>query len=180
MHLGINKTTKARAAIKVIENVHQDDVKKEIVIHRKLKHKHVIEFKTVYSSPKFIFVVLEFATGGELFHLIEPDIGIPEECAHLTFKQLISGVEYLHSNGVVHRDLKPENIFLDDFGNVKIGDFGLSTLFRYDGKERVLTTRCGSPPYIAPEVAASVPYHGPPADIWACGIVLVTLLVGGN
>jgi len=95
------------------------------------------------------------------------------------FRQLISGVEYLHSRGVTHRDLKPENLLLDDNDNLKISDFGLATIFSMQGKERLLEKKCGTLPYVAPEVLVR-PYHAEPADVWSCGIILVALLAGGK
>lgn len=95
------------------------------------------------------------------------------------FRQLISAMEYLHSRGVAHRDLKPENLLLDETDNLKVSDFGLATIYRLQGKERCLERRCGTLPYVAPEVLL-YPYHAEPADIWSCGIILVALLAGGN
>lgn len=95
------------------------------------------------------------------------------------FRQLISGVEYLHSRGVAHRDLKPENLLLDDNDNVKISDFGLATMFRMQDRERYLEKRCGTLSYVAPEVLVGA-YRAEPADIWSCGIILVALLAGGK
>lgn len=95
------------------------------------------------------------------------------------FKQLISAVEYLHSKGVAHRDLKPENLLLDEHDNLKVSDFGMATVYRLHGKERSLENKCGTLPYVAPEVLSGF-YHAEPADIWSCGIILVALLTGGN
>ncbi|KAL1462351.1 hypothetical protein WDU94_014191, partial [Cyamophila willieti] len=93
------------------------------------------------------------------------------------FRQLISGVEYLHSKGIAHRDLKPENVLLDLQDNLKISDFGLATVFRMNGKERPLDKKCGTLPYVAPEVLVRS-YLAEPADIWSCGIILVAMLAG--
>jgi len=93
------------------------------------------------------------------------------------FNQILAGVEYLHSRGVAHRDLKPENILLDERDNIKISDFGMATVFRLKGKERLLDKKCGTLPYVAPEVLVK-PYMAQPADIWSCGIILVTMLAG--
>lgn len=95
------------------------------------------------------------------------------------FKQLLYGIEYLHEKGVAHRDIKPENLLLDRNDNLKISDFGMATVFRLRGIERTLDKRCGTLPYLAPEVLEK-PYHARPADIWSCGIVLVAMLAGGK
>ena len=98
--------------------------------------------------------------------------------AHKYFCDLINGVEYLHSKGIVHRDLKPENLLLNDADQIKIADFGLATLFQYKGNERLLTSPCGTAPYVAPEVLNKSQYKAQPTDIWSCGIVLVAMLAG--
>lgn len=109
----------------------------------------------------------------------EPDVGMPRYRAQKYFRQLISGVEYLHGRGVAHRDLKPENLLLDGNDNLKISDFGLATIYRLQGKERRLEKKCGTLPYVAPEVLQRS-YLAEPADIWSCGIILVALLSGGK
>ncbi|CAL1287377.1 unnamed protein product [Larinioides sclopetarius] len=102
---------------------------------------------------------------------------MPHPVAQKYFLQIIKGVEYLHSVGVTHRDLKPENILLDEHDNVKISDFGLATIFRHKGVERILQNRCGTLPYVAPEVFYRK-YKAEPADVWSCGILLVVMLAG--
>lgn len=131
---------------------------------------------------------MELAEGGDLFDKIEADEGVGEDVAHAYFTQLINAVGYMHSKGVGHRDIKPENILLSSDGNLKIADFGLATLFEYNGKMKVSTTLCGSPPYIAPEVircsnrgqSRGEGYRADHADIWSCGVVLFVLLVGNT
>lgn len=143
-----------------------------------LNHEHVIRFYGQRPVGKLHHLFLEYADGGELFDRIEPDHGMEPGLAHHFFVQLISGVEYLHSRGVAHRDIKPENLLLDGYDVLKISDFGLSTVFRHMGKERKLNRKCGTPPYVAPEVFAGLEYFAEPADVWSCGIVLVALLAG--
>lgn len=136
---------------------------------------------------------MEYASGGDLFDKIEADVGVSEDIAHFYFLQLISGISYMHSKGVSHRDIKPENILLSESGDLKIADFGLATLFQYQGKTKLATTMCGSPPYIAPEVISCARttdprtrlpkgsgYAADLVDIWSCGVVLFVLLVGNT
>lgn len=132
---------------------------------------------------------MELAEGGDLFDKIESDIGVGEDIAHLYFAQLINAVVYMHQKGIGHRDIKPENLLLSAEGNLKIADFGLATLFEYNGKRKVCTSSCGSPPYTAPEVVTcdhrvkkrlNEGYYGNLVDIWSCAVVLFVLLVGNT
>ncbi|XP_033222243.1 serine/threonine-protein kinase grp isoform X2 [Belonocnema kinseyi] len=142
-----------------------------------LSNPNIIQYFGQRSEKNMEYIFLEYASGGELFDKIEPDIGMPKWEAQKYFRQLISAVEYLHSRGVAHRDLKPENLLLDENDNLKVSDFGLATVYRLQGKERSLDTRCGTLPYVAPEVLER-PYQAEPADIWSSGIILVALLAG--
>lgn len=154
-------------------------VKKEVAIQRNLQHPNILKFFGRRTQGDVEYIFLEYAAGGELFDRIEPDVGMKKVQAQRYFNQLLSGVEYLHEKGIVHRDLKPENLLLDDHDNVKISDFGMATMFRLKTRERQLTTKCGTLPYVAPEVLVQ-PYDATPADLWSCGIILVTLLSGGE
>ena len=87
---------------------------------------------------------------------------------------------YIHTKGVTHRDIKPENLLLDANDVLKITDFGMATLFRHGGRERMLNRRCGTRPYMAPEVVHDEDYFAQPADLWSCGLVLVAMLAGGE
>lgn len=131
---------------------------------------------------------MELAECGDLFDKIEADSGVGEDIAHVYFTQLIDAVTYMHSKGVGHRDIKPENILLGADGNLKIADFGLASLFNYNGRVKMSTTLCGSPPYTAPEVftcsnkgtVKGSGYRADLVDIWSCGVVLFVLLVGNT
>ncbi|XP_033222245.1 serine/threonine-protein kinase grp isoform X3 [Belonocnema kinseyi] len=182
--LVINKATEEAVAMKMVDlSKHPDarrTVRKETTIHRMLSNPNIIQYFGQRSEKNMEYIFLEYASGGELFDKIEPDIGMPKWEAQKYFRQLISAVEYLHSRGVAHRDLKPENLLLDENDNLKVSDFGLATVYRLQGKERSLDTRCGTLPYVAPEVLER-PYQAEPADIWSSGIILVALLAGdGN
>ncbi|KAJ3372012.1 Chk1 protein kinase [Allomyces arbusculus] len=152
-------------------------LEKEITIHRALNHPNIIRLYESYEDRHYMFLLMELAAGGELFDKIVPDVGLDEEVAHFYFRQLVNGVAYLHKRGVTHRDLKPENMLVDAQGNLKISDFGLATVYRYKGNRRTLTTPCGSPPYLAPEVAQGS-YDGERCDVWSMGIILYVLLQG--
>lgn len=180
--LAVNRSTQEAVAVKILQlDKHAgaaDSVRKEVCIHRMLSDKHIIRFYGHRKEGTIQYLFVEYASGGELFDRIEPDIGMSVSEAHRFFSQLIAGVEYLHVKGVTHRDLKPENLLIDDNDNLKISDFGLATVFRHQGKERLLGKCCGTPPYVAPEVLKRKEYHAEPADVWSCGIILVAMLAG--
>jgi len=165
----------------------------EVSLHSHIgQHPNIIEWFATGEDAIWKWIAMEYAEGGDLFDKIEADVGVKEDIAHFYFTQLISGVSYMHSKGVGHRDIKPENILLSNEGNLKIADFGLATLFEYQGSTKLSTTMCGSPPYIAPEVitcskstqsrgaANASGYSANLVDIWSCGVVLFVLLVGNT
>ncbi|CAJ0582155.1 unnamed protein product, partial [Mesorhabditis spiculigera] len=174
-------------AVKIVDMLKNGDkgieaLRKEALLHRKLTqqvHPNVIKFvglRVDHDLPLFE-MFLEYADGGELFDRIEPDVGVPHHIAQHYFRQLIDGLDYLHKLGVAHRDIKPENLFLTKTDVLKIGDFGLATIFRIHGRERTLDSCCGTYPYASPQVL-DFRYKGPPTDVWSAGIVLHTLLTG--
>ncbi|KAL1988345.1 hypothetical protein VTN96DRAFT_10028 [Rasamsonia emersonii] len=161
----------------------------EVTVHKHIgDHKNIISFFHTGEDATWRWIAMELAEGGDLFDKIEADEGVGEDIAHVYFTQLISAVSYMHSKGVGHRDIKPENILLSADGNLKIADFGLATVFEYNGKTKLCTTLCGSPPYIAPEVITcsnrgqekGKGYRADLADIWSCGVVLFVLLAGNT
>nr|XP_060643497.1 serine/threonine-protein kinase Chk1 isoform X2 [Anolis sagrei ordinatus] len=155
-----------------------EQIKKEICINKMLSHENIVKFYGHRREGTIQYLFLEYCSGGELFDRIEPDIGMPEAEAQRFFHQLIGGVVYLHSLGVTHRDIKPENLLLDERDNLKISDFGLATVFKYNGRERLLNKICGTLPYVAPEVLKRKEFHAEPVDVWSCGIVLTAMLAG--
>ena len=170
-----------QVAIKVINNAkftnHKSirKIKREIKILKLFQHPHIVRLYEVVPTQSDIFLVQEYASGGELYDHIVSHGKFSEAQARYYFQQLISGVEYCHHFRVVHRDLKPENLLLDAAGDLKLIDFGLSNLMR-DGD--FLATSCGSPNYAAPEVISGKLYAGPEVDVWSCGIILFALLCG--
>ena len=180
----MNTDTNERVAIKILdkEKIQKqnmgEQIKKEIAVMKMVKQKHVVNLLEVLASRTKIFIVLELVTGGELFDKIVTAGRFDEDNARNYFRQLISGVEYCHKQGVCHRDLKPENLLLDNDALLKISDFGLSALYGSDHNSTLLHTTCGTPNYVAPEVLADKGYDGFSADIWSCGVILYVLLAG--
>ena len=186
----VNKETKENVAIKILdkEKIQQQNMaaqlKKEIGIMKMVHHEHLVVVKDVFATQKKIFLVLELVEGGELFDKIASEGRLSEGRARFYFKQLVDGLLYCHKLGICHRDLKPENLLLDAAGNLKISDFGVSTLTvgdaDADGDQRaeLLKTTCGTPNYVAPEVIANKGYDGKKADVWSCGVILFVLLAG--
>ncbi|XP_029923850.1 serine/threonine-protein kinase Chk1 [Myripristis murdjan] len=182
VRLLVNRQTEEAVAVKVIDTSQAkecaDNVKKEVCIHKMLSHSNIVRFFGHRKEGPTVYLFLEYCTGGELFDRIEPDVGMAEKEAHRFFQQLIAAVEYLHSIGITHRDIKPENILLDEKDNLKLSDFGLATMFRHKGRERLLNRLCGTLPYVAPELLGQTEFKAQPADVWACGIVLTAMLAG--
>ncbi|XP_010519611.1 PREDICTED: CBL-interacting serine/threonine-protein kinase 5-like [Tarenaya hassleriana] len=154
-----------------------DQIMREISIMRLVRHPNIVELKEVMATKTKIFFVMEYVRGGELFAKIAKG-KLAEDVARRYFQQLISAVDFCHSRGVSHRDLKPENLLLDENGDLKVSDFGLSALPEQLLKDGLLHTRCGTPAYVAPEVLRKKGYDGAKADIWSCGVILYALLSG--
>jgi serine/threonine-protein kinase Chk1 len=179
----VNRASGEACAMKEIHlSLHPDEtreaVKKEICVHKLLKHKNVVQCYGSRIDKDRQFIFLEYCSGGELFDKIEPEIGMPEHQAQHLFLQLLDALEYIHERGITHRDIKPENLLLTDGDVLKLSDFGLATVFRHKGKERLLEKRCGTMPYIAPEIIVKSKYRAEPADLWSAGMVLLAMLVG--
>ncbi|KAF2309545.1 hypothetical protein GH714_003774 [Hevea brasiliensis] len=124
-----------------------------------------------------IYFVMEYVRGGELFNKVAKG-RLKEEVARKYFQQLISAVSFCHARGVFHRDLKPENLLLDENGDLKVSDFGLSAVSDQIRQDGLFHTFCGTPAYVAPEVLARKGYDAAKVDIWSCGVILFVLMAG--
>ncbi|XP_019170175.1 PREDICTED: CBL-interacting protein kinase 5 [Ipomoea nil] len=154
-----------------------DQIKREISVMSMIKHPNVVQLHEVMASKTKIYFVMEYVRGGELFNKVAKG-RLREEVARKYFQQLIAAVDFCHSRGVYQRDLKPENLLLDEMGNLKVSDFGLSALAESRRQDGLLHTTCGTPAYVAPEVITKRGYDGEKADIWSCGVILFVLLAG--
>ncbi|KAL0398454.1 UNVERIFIED_CONTAM: CBL-interacting serine/threonine-protein kinase [Sesamum radiatum] len=152
-------------------------IKREISILRRVRHPNIVQLFEVMATKSKIFFVMEYVKGGELFNKVAKG-RLKEEVARKYFQQLVSAVGFCHARGVYHRDLKPENILLDEDGNLKVSDFGLSAISDQIKQDGLFHTFCGTPAYVAPEVLARKGYDAAKVDIWSCGVILFVLMAG--
>ncbi|KAA0701494.1 Serine/threonine-protein kinase BRSK1 [Triplophysa tibetana] len=178
--LGVHCITAQKVAIKIVNREKLSEsvlmkVEREIAILKLIEHPHVLKLYDVYENNKYLYLVLEHVSGGELFdYLVKKGRLTPKE-ARKFFRQIISALDFCHSHSICHRDLKPENLLLDEKNNIRIADFGMASLQVGDS---LLETSCGSPHYACPEVIRGEKYDGRRADVWSCGVILFALLVG--
>jgi serine/threonine protein kinase len=176
---GTRKDNNEIFAVKIIERNKSEDeliiLKREIDIMKKLDHKNIIKLFEVYEDTKYIYLVLEYVSSGELFdHIINVGVYSEKNAANVV-RQILEAVQFMHSHGIAHRDLKPENILITGQKQdiVKVSDFGLSKDFATDK----LKTACGTPDYVAPEVLLGS-YYDNTVDIWSVGVICYILLCG--
>ncbi|XP_063313344.1 maternal embryonic leucine zipper kinase [Pelobates fuscus] len=179
--LATHLLTGEKVAIKIMDKEGLGDdlprVKTEIDAMKNFSHQHVCRLYHVIETPKKIFMILEYCPGGELFDYIIAKDRLTEEEARVFFRQIVSAVAYIHSQGYAHRDLKPENLLIDEDHNLKLIDFGLCAKPK-GGMDYHLMTCCGSPAYAAPELIQGKAYIGSEADIWSMGVLLYALMCG--
>ena len=151
-----------------------DNLKTEIKFHRSFNHPNIINFVDCLQVGTIVYILLEYARNGSLFHFNHSKHGIPEQIALRFLYQTALAVKYLHDKKIIHRDIKPENILLDDVFNIKLADFGWSC---YTDNKSIRTTIAGTFEYMPPEIA-NEEFHDEKADTWALGILLYELLHG--
>ena len=188
VYLSEDQTTKKKYAIKVI-NEATSEFKKEVSILEKVSSSNnpyiinLIKYGESQikknSKEESQYIILEYASKGELFDYIEEaDNGLEEEYAKIIFRKILEGVQAIHKSDICHRDLKMENILLDEFFNPKISDFGLATELQGKDGSRKLTGLVGTPGYYAPEMIKGESYDGIKVDIFCLGIILFNINTG--
>mmetsp|Transcript_42022 Transcript_42022/g.99617 ORF Transcript_42022/g.99617 Transcript_42022/m.99617 type:complete len:329 (-) Transcript_42022:90-1076(-) len=180
-----HRISRQTVAIKVVDRsryaIGDNSLEHEIQVLCKVDHPNCVKLYDVYYTVKSVYLVMELLTGGELLERVSEKGNLSEAETAKLVQQILRGVQYLHSQGIVHRDLKLENIILADnqAGSVvKIADFGLSRLLE---PTTLLQTLCGSPQYVAPEVLAvgdTINEYTPAVDMWSVGVILFMLLSG--
>uniref|UniRef100_F7ATZ1 non-specific serine/threonine protein kinase n=1 Tax=Ciona intestinalis TaxID=7719 RepID=F7ATZ1_CIOIN len=176
------KGTKQLYAIKMIDvkqKEGRDVCESELRVLRRVRHRNIVQLIEVFEAPDKIYMVMELATGGELFDRIIARGSFSERDAVKVLQMVLEAVGYLHSLGITHRDLKPENLLYNHLGNdskLLITDFGLAST-RRSWDDTTMTTTCGTPEYIAPEVLMRKAYTCA-VDCWALGVITYILLSG--
>jgi len=183
VQLAIHKDTKQKVAVKslrkdLMKPEEIERARREIEIMqqlRKLNNPYIIKLLGYEETATHFNLLIEYLSGGELVSLILENKGLKEDHAHRLFKQLVCAINTCHQNSVVHRDIKLQNIMLDEDGNIRLIDFGLSN-FVEAGRFR--STFCGTPAYAPPEILLGTQYKGPEVDVWSLGVVLYSMLTG--
>uniref|UniRef100_A0A672N0Z2 Calcium/calmodulin dependent protein kinase I n=1 Tax=Sinocyclocheilus grahami TaxID=75366 RepID=A0A672N0Z2_SINGR len=179
--LAEEKRTRKLVAIKCIPRKalegKENSIENEIAVLHKIKHANIVSLEDIYESKSHLYLVMQLVSGGELFDRIVEKGFYTEKDASKLIQQILDAVKYLHDMGIVHRDLKPENLLyysMDEDSKIMISDFGLSKI---EGSGSVMSTACGTPGYVAPEVLAQKPYSKA-VDCWSIGVIAYILLCG--
>jgi len=145
---------------------------RELRVMAALDHPHIVHLHEIVFLPEYICIVMDYCSNGDLYDFVASSGRVSERQSRRFLAQLVDALQYLHRRGICHRDIKLENILLDENMNVKLADFGLCNT------HSLVSTACGSPCYLAPEITSRAPYDGTKVDIWSLGIVLFALVAG--
>ena len=179
VYMAREKSTKFVVALKVLskkqlrEARFEHQFRREVEIQSHLRHKNILRMYGFFYDETRIYIILEYAAGGELFKLLQKKKRFDEKTAAKLIVQIASALSYCHSENVIHRDLKPENLLLATNGDIKLSDFGWSV---HSPTSRRLTM-CGTLDYLPPEIVGQEE-HDEQVDVWSLGILMYELLVG--
>lgn len=182
VYLATDKKSKAVRAIKSIAKDAIPNANKfqaEIDLMQSLDHPNIIKLYESFEDKQKVYLAMELCEGGDMYDMITEHGCFIESDVACIMRQVLHAVWYMHKNGVVHRDLKPENVLFDSKGEIsqtqiKIIDFGISCCWVKG--DTLMSTKCGSPFYLAPEVLAG--RYGNEVDVWSCGIIMYILFCG--
>uniref|UniRef100_A0A8C4WJ52 Serine/threonine-protein kinase PLK4 n=1 Tax=Gopherus evgoodei TaxID=1825980 RepID=A0A8C4WJ52_9SAUR len=182
VYKAISLKTGLEVAIKMIDKkaMHKagmvQRVQNEVKIHCQLKHPSILELYNYFEDSNYVYLILEMCHNGEMSRYLKNRMKpfSEEETRHF-MHQIITGMLYLHSHGILHRDLTLSNLLLTSNMNIKIADFGLATQLKMPHEKHY--TMCGTPNYISPEIATRSA-HGLESDVWSLGCMFYTLLIG--
>ena len=172
--------TGTQVAVKVIKKRRQSfssvqALSREVCNMKALNHPNIVKLLGVTDTEDTLFLVMEYVSGGDMYHYLKIHGRMTEAEARGPFQQLVSALQHCHQRGIVHRDLKPVNLLFDSNMNIKLTDFGLSNKCDDTG---LLDTICGTVPYAAPELLPGQRYRSPAVDVWSLGVVLYTMVTG--
>ncbi|OHS96525.1 CAMK family protein kinase [Tritrichomonas foetus] len=183
VRLSIHNKTGERVVMKILNKSSYTEAKKRLLLYREIRtlqalgnQKHITELYEVIDSGDRIWVVMEYAAGGELFDFVKAKAPLVESAAREIFRPIVRVVAYMHSIQLVHRDLKLENVLLDTSGRILLADFGFSR--RYDSESGLVDSICGTPHYSPPEIIQGLPHNPIYVDSWSLGIILFMLFFG--
>lgn len=180
-HIDTGKKYAVKVISKKLMEGKEHMIRNEIAVLRRISvgHANILTLADSFETLNNLYLVTELAEGGELFDRIYNKGSYYERDAANLVRTVCNGVAYLHDQGIVHRDLKPENLLFktqDEDSELLIADFGLSRIIDQE-KFHILTTTCGTPGYMAPEIFKKSG-HGKPVDMWAIGVITYFLLCG--
>lgn len=162
---------------KGLSQLELDAIHDEVLILQRLRHTNIVRLEKIFETQRYLYIILELLSGGELFEHVANGQHFSERQVAKVIQEITLAVAHMHEHGIVHRDLKPENLIFsstDRNAVLKVTDFGFA---KFVPNREPLTTPCGTPGYIAPEILNSKSY-GPSVDVWSIGVIMYILLCG--
>ena len=181
--LGVHKITKEKVAVKIMDKIKMNTsdlelVRTEIEILKICQHPYIIKLYDVFENIDYIYIIMEYCSGGDLFSFIQKrNFMLKEEKVVVIMYKLCKAVYYVHSYGIAHRDIKPENVLLtseSEDADIRLLDFGLSKIV---GPNQKCTEPYGTLTYCAPEIILDKPYLKT-VDSWSLGVMTYLMLSG--